>query len=108
MKISGCGETYEIVTDIKLKPIKKCLANYYSLLTYQVEELETPTDALFNLNHVELHQHQLWRSQFAKELVTSTHNWMVTQPEAKPTLYYTATELRAFNNESRSKVCKTL
>ena len=60
MTISGCGETYDIVTDIKLKPINTCLANYSTPLTDRVEDPETPTpiNAIFNINNVDLHQHQ--------------------------------------------------
>ena len=58
MTISGCGANSNIVTNIKLKPKYIYCANYYTPLTDQVEEPETPqppTNALFNLNHVDLH-----------------------------------------------------
>ena len=61
MTIDGYGSTSNIVANIKLKLKKTYRANYYTPLTDQVEEPETPqppTDALFNLNRVELHQHQ--------------------------------------------------
>ena len=58
MTIAGCGSTSNIVTNIQLKPKNTYRANYYTPLTDQVEEPDTPqppTDALFNLNHVDLH-----------------------------------------------------
>ena len=94
MTISGFGATSNIVTNIKLEPKNTYCANYYILLTDRVEEpktLKPPTDALFNLNHVNLQQHQPLRSHFSRELATAVHNRLVTQPEANPTIYYTAT-----------------
>ena len=93
MTIARCGATSNIVTNIKLKLRNTYLANYYTLLTDRVEEPEThtPTDAIYNLNHVDLHQHQTRLSHFSRELITATHNRLVTQPEANPTLYYNAT-----------------
>ena len=111
MTIAGCGATSNIVTNIKLKPKNTYLANYYTPLTDQVEETETPqppTNARFNLNHVDLHQHQPRRSHFSRELVTATQNRLVTQSEANPTIYYTTTKINTFKNESKAKGHKPL
>ena len=111
MTVAGCGETSNIVTNIKLKPKNTYRAYYYTPLTAQVEEPETPqspTDALFTLNHVDFHQHQPRRSHFSRKLVTEMHNRIVTQPEANPTLYYTASEINTFKNVIKAKVHKPL
>ena len=111
MTISGCGATSNIVTNIKFKPKNTFHANYYTPLTDQFEELETPqppTDALFTLNHVDFHQHQPRQIHFSGKLITATHNQLVTQLEAKPTLYYTAAEINTFKNVSKAKGHKPL
>ena len=111
MKISGYEETSNIVTTIKLKPKNTYRDNYYTPLTDQVEESETPqppTDALFTLNHVDFHQPQPQRSHFSGKLVTATHNRIVTQPEANTTLYYTTAEINTLKKVSKAKGHKPL
>ena len=111
MNIAGCGATSNIVTNIKLKPKNTYCANYYTPLTEQVEEPDTPqppSDVLFNLNHVDLHQYQPRCRHLSRELIPATHNPLVTQLESKPTLYYTATEINTFNNYIKAKGQKTL
>ena len=93
MTISGCGATSNIVTTIKFKSKNTYRANYYTPLTDRFEEPETPqppTDSLFTLNNVEIHQNHPRQNYLSGKLVTATHNRLVTQPEAKPTLYYYA------------------
>ena len=111
MTISGFGATSNIVTNIKLKPKYIYCANYYTPLTDQAEETETPqppTDTLVILNHVEFHQHQPRLSHLSGKLVTATHNRLVTQPDSKTTLYYTATEINTFKNVIKAKGHKPL
>ena len=111
MTIYGCGAASNIVTNIKLKTKNTYGANYYISFTDRVEYPETPqtpTDVLFNLYHIHLHQHQPRRSHFSRERVTTMHNRLVTQPEAKPMLYYTADEINTFKNVSKDKGHKTL
>ena len=111
MTIAGCGATSNIVTSIKFKPKNTYRANYYTPLTDRVEDPETPqppTDALFTLNHVGLHQNQPLQSHFSGKIITATHNRLVNQPEAKTTIYYTATEINTFKNVSKAKGHKHL
>ena len=111
MTISGCGANSNIVTNIKLKPKYIYCANYYTPLTDQAEETETPqppTDTLVILNHVEFHQHQPRLSHLSGKLVTATHNRLVTQPEDNTKLYYTASEINTFKNVSKAKGKKPL
>ena len=111
MTIDGCGATSNIVTDIKLKPKNTYRANYYTPFTDPAEDPETPqppTDSLFTLNHVDFNKRQPRRSHLSVKLVTATHNRLVTQQEANPTLYYTAAEINTFNNVSKAKGHKPL
>ena len=43
-----------------------------------------------------------------RKLVTATHNRLVTQPEAKPSLYHTADEIKTFKKVGKAKGHKPL